>query len=169
MEKKIALLEAHQKEIHDALVAMEGHALRLYQVTPWPSNVHSDCVAESMGEAATYISHGVWFRTALEHGVSGAQEESPMLDPDARAREGLYERAQQLSATLVRMGGQLKEAIEGANAAASASLGDPAQPTGKLVRILNNQLQALTNLDARADELDARVRSLAPSVPPRAS
>lgn len=92
-----------------------------------------------------------------------------MLDPDARAREGLYERAQQLSATLVRMGGQLKEAIEGANAAASASLGDPAQPTGKLVRILNNQLQALTNLDARADELDARVRSLAPSVPPRAS
>ena len=32
LEKKVALLEAHQKEIHDSLSSMESHALRLYQV-----------------------------------------------------------------------------------------------------------------------------------------
>jgi hypothetical protein len=32
LEKKVALLEAHQKEVHDSLVSMEGLALRMYQV-----------------------------------------------------------------------------------------------------------------------------------------
>ena len=33
LEKKVALLEAHQKEIHDSLVSMENVALRMFQVT----------------------------------------------------------------------------------------------------------------------------------------
>lgn len=32
LEKKIALLEAHQKEVHDSLVSMENVALHMYQV-----------------------------------------------------------------------------------------------------------------------------------------
>ena len=36
LDKRIALLEAHQKEVHDALVSMEGHALSLYQASPHP-------------------------------------------------------------------------------------------------------------------------------------
>lgn len=31
LEKKVALLEAHQKEVHDSLVSMENVALRMYQ------------------------------------------------------------------------------------------------------------------------------------------
>ena len=30
------MLETQQKEVHDALVAMEGEALRLYKVNIWP-------------------------------------------------------------------------------------------------------------------------------------
>lgn len=45
LEKKIALLEAHQKEIHDALVSMENHALRLYQVGPPQSHPPRGCLA----------------------------------------------------------------------------------------------------------------------------
>ncbi len=38
MEKKVALLEAHQKEVHDSLTSMEGLALRMYQVGPATRN-----------------------------------------------------------------------------------------------------------------------------------
>lgn len=32
LEKKVGMLETHQKEIHDALLSMENEASRLYQV-----------------------------------------------------------------------------------------------------------------------------------------
>ena len=88
------------------------------------------------------------------------QEERGTLDEDGREREVLYERAERLSNALVAMGHQLKEAIEGVNAAAATSVGDPNQPLGKLVRILNNQLQALTHLDARTDTLATKLDKL---------
>ena len=88
------------------------------------------------------------------------QEERGALDEDGRERELLYERAERLSNALVSMGHQLKEAIDGVNAAAATSMGDPNQPIGKLVRILNNQLQALTHLDARTDALAAKLDNL---------
>ena len=34
LEKKVGMLETHQREIHDALASMEAEATRLYQVTP---------------------------------------------------------------------------------------------------------------------------------------
>ena len=36
--------------------------------------------------------------------------------------------------------------------------GDSATPLGKVVAILNSQLQALTTLDDRTDALDARLK-----------
>lgn len=88
------------------------------------------------------------------------QEEKGSLDEEGREREMLYERAERLSSSLVSMGQQLTAAIEGVNTAAASSLGDPTQPIGKLVKILNNQLLALTHLDARTDDLTAKVQSL---------
>ena len=32
LEKKLGLLEAHQKEVHDSLVSIEAEADRMYQV-----------------------------------------------------------------------------------------------------------------------------------------
>ena len=45
-------------------------------------------------------------------------------------------------------------------AGAAASAGDPSTPLGKAVRILNNQLQALTSIDEHTDALDARLEKL---------
>ncbi len=45
-------------------------------------------------------------------------------------------------------------------AGASASMGDVTTPLGKAVRILNNQLQALTAIDERTDALEARLQKL---------
>ena len=92
------------------------------------------------------------------------QEEKGLTDEEGREREVLYERAERMSGALVAMGVQLREAIEGVNAAAAASMGDPNQPLGKLVRILNNQLQALTHMDSRTDDLAGRLDSLSAGV-----
>ena len=43
---------------------------------------------------------------------------------------------------------------------ASASMGDTSTPLGKAVRILNNQLQALTAIDERTDALETRLERL---------
>lgn len=118
LEKKLQMLETHQKGIHDALTGMEGEAERLYR------------------------------------------EERPLLDDDSRERDRLYERAERVGALLSHLGEQLKEAIADVNDSTAASLGDTATPLGKAVRILNNQLQALTQMDARIDELSGRVAEL---------
>ena len=46
---------------------------------------------------------------------------------------------------------------------ASASMGDTSTPLGKAVRILNNQLQALTSIDERTDALEARLEKISTS------
>lgn len=58
------------------------------------------------------------------------------------------------------MSQQLRAATEGVNSAAASTAGDPSQPAGKLVRILNNQLLALTHLETRTDELTSKVQEL---------
>ena len=43
---------------------------------------------------------------------------------------------------------------------AAASIGDPSTPLGKVVRILNNQLQALTSVDEQTGALEARLEKV---------
>ena len=43
---------------------------------------------------------------------------------------------------------------------AAANLGDGSGPLGKLVRVLNNQLNALMQLEAQTDELSGKLASL---------
>ena len=43
---------------------------------------------------------------------------------------------------------------------AAASIGNPSTPLGKAVRILNNQLQALTSVDEQTSMLEARLEKL---------
>lgn len=40
LEKKVGMLETHQKEIHDALLSMENEAARLYQVPSLSHGLH---------------------------------------------------------------------------------------------------------------------------------
>ncbi len=43
---------------------------------------------------------------------------------------------------------------------AAASIGDPSTPLGKAVRIINNQLQALTSVDEQTSTLEVRLETL---------
>eukprot|EP00887_Chlorella_sp_A99_P001142 scaffold14.g1142.t1 len=113
LERKLQVLEMHQKGIHEALGGMEAEAERLYR------------------------------------------EEVPLLDDESRERDCLYERASRVAASLSYLSDQLKAAIADVNDSTATSLGDASTPMGKVVRILNNQLHALAQIDARTEELSA--------------
>lgn len=118
LERRLQMLEAHQKGIHDSLTGMEGEAERLYR------------------------------------------EERPLADDEAVERDVLYERAEKVTAVLTRLGEQLGEAISDTNEVTAASLGDGSAPMGKLVRVLNNQLNALMQLEAQTEEMSEKLASL---------
>lgn len=119
LDKRLCMLETHQREVHEALVGMEGEARRMYM------------------------------------------EERAMMDDDATERERLYDKAEALSAMLVRMGAQLQGIVGDVNASAAAAGGDPSTPMAKIVRILNNQLHALTQIDARTAQLEGALAQVA--------
>lgn len=58
-----------------------------------------------------------------------------------------------MSQTLGVVASELSATVDQVNSLASASLGDPDTPAGAVVRILNSQLQALSQLEGRVDEM----------------
>lgn len=118
LERRLQMLEAHQKGIHDVLSGMEGEAERLYR------------------------------------------EERPLADDETVERDILYERAERVGALLMRIGEQLSEAIGDVNQVTVTNLGEGTAPLGKLVRVLNNQLDALMQLDAQTEELASKVNAM---------
>lgn len=112
LERKLGLLETHQKEVHHSLTSIEAEAARMHQ------------------------------------------EERSLGDDDAEDRDALYERADRVAAALASTGDQLRDVICDVNEGATASQGTADSPVVKAVRILNNQLQALTAIDARTSQLE---------------
>ena len=82
------------------------------------------------------------------------------MDDDVKARDRMYERAEEMAGALAAVGDELRDAIADVNSSTEASLGDRDTALGKAVRVLNNQLQALTNIEARTEELERRLREL---------
>jgi ABC-type transporter Mla subunit MlaD len=64
------------------------------------------------------------------------------MDDDAKARDRMYERAEEVAGALAAVGDELRDAIADVNSSAEANLGDRDTTLGKAVRVLNNQLQA---------------------------
>lgn len=75
-----------------------------------------------------------------------AGSERALLDSDAQERDRLYERAESVSSALLMLGTQLHSTVGDVNAVSSSTLGDSAGPVASIVRILNNQLQALSQV-----------------------
>lgn len=69
-----------------------------------------------------------------------------MYDEETLQRDALYERAERVSASLCKIGDELKNAIANVNEFAANSLPPEATPVGSIVRILNNQLAALSQV-----------------------
>ncbi|RMZ56988.1 hypothetical protein APUTEX25_005050, partial [Auxenochlorella protothecoides] len=118
LERKLAMLDTHQRGIHETLTGMEHEAARL------------------------------------------AQEEAGLQDEGTRDRDVLYARAERVGAQLADLGALLHRTVADINANTAASLGDTDSPLGKVVRILNNNLQALALIDARTEEARVRLNSL---------
>jgi len=88
------------------------------------------------------------------------REERPLYDDDAMQRDALYERAERISSALCRIGDDLKGAIVDLNDSAAAALPPENSPVGTIIRILNNQLGALSQVDRRCEELAHQVELL---------
>jgi len=117
LERRLQMVEAHQKGIHEALNGMSSEAERLYK------------------------------------------EELGLADDQAVERDALYERTSRLGVTLNQIGEQLGGAIHDVNSVTAASLGD-AGSVSKLVRVLNNQLNALIQLEGKTSEVQQELNKL---------
>jgi nuclear pore complex protein Nup62 len=83
------------------------------------------------------------------------------MDSDALERDRLYSRAEAISSSLFQVGGELQAAVSNINDLNAAAMGDTSSPVGAIIRILNNQLQALTQIDNRATELGSELGRIA--------
>jgi nuclear pore complex protein Nup62 len=70
----------------------------------------------------------------------------------------------QVAGALAAVAGELTTSVDRINELASASLGDPNTPMGSVVRVLNNQLQALGQIEGRIQELDRQVEGVKASM-----
>lgn len=86
--------------------------------------------------------------------------ERSLMDADSQSRDRLYGRAQQVASALNAVASELTYSVDKINELASASLGDPNTPMGSVVRVLNNQLQALGQIEGRIQELDRQVEGV---------
>eukprot|EP00798_Chlamydomonas_sp_ICE-L_P016744 gene16744-23016_t len=66
------------------------------------------------------------------------------MDVHAAERDKLNSRAEKVSSSLMVLGSELHGVVGSVNELSAVSMGDPSSPVGAIVRILNNQLQALT-------------------------
>jgi len=86
------------------------------------------------------------------------REEQGLADEQAVERDVLYERTARLSTTLNQIGAQLGEAIQDVNSVNESSQGTSS--VDKLVRVLNNQLNALIHLESKTAELSKEFNQL---------
>ncbi len=70
----------------------------------------------------------------------------------------------QVSNVLAMLASELTRTVDTVNDVAAGSMGDPETPLGAVVRILNNQLQALNQMEGRVDELEGEVAAIAPAM-----
>lgn len=88
------------------------------------------------------------------------QDEKHQMNSEDTERDNLYARAERISAELGNMTLELKACIENVNSRSDTGQGESSDPLSKVVRILNNQLQALTNVNASSEDVTKRLEQL---------
>ena len=81
------------------------------------------------------------------------------MNDEDNERDNLYARAESISAELGIMTLELKSCIDNVNSRAGGQ-GEASDPLSKVVHILNNQLQALSNVDDSSEQVTRRLEQL---------
>lgn len=81
------------------------------------------------------------------------------MNDEDNERDKLYARAEEISAELGNMTLELKTCIDNVNSRVG-SQGEASDPLSKIVHILNNQLQALSNVDDASEQVARRLEQL---------
>ena len=81
------------------------------------------------------------------------------MNDEDNGRDNLYARAEKISAELGIMTLELKSCIDNVNSRAGGQ-GEASDPLSKIVHILNNQLQALSNVDDGSEQVTKRLEQL---------
>lgn len=81
------------------------------------------------------------------------------MNDEDNERDKLYARAEEISAELGNMTLELKSCIDNVNSRVG-SQGEASDPLTKIVYILNNQLQALSNVDDASEQVTRRLEQL---------
>eukprot|EP00878_Enallax_costatus_P036453 GHUV01040940.1.p1 GENE.GHUV01040940.1~~GHUV01040940.1.p1 ORF type:complete len:604 (+),score=248.82 GHUV01040940.1:79-1890(+) len=194
LERQLGMIETHQKEVHDSLVSIEAEAERMYanERTLMDAdtqdrdsavlsnrhtllNVEQELRAVHAGQQALerqlgmIETHQKEVHDSLVSIEAEAERmyanERTLMDADTQDRDRLYARAQAVSTALGSLATELTRSVDQVNELAAASLGDPSTPMGSVVRVLNGQLQALSQLECRIEELNGQIDNLKLTVP----
>lgn len=88
------------------------------------------------------------------------QDEKNLMSDEDSERDALYDRAEQISNDLGHMALTLRDCINNVNARSATSQADASDPLSKIVRILNNQLQALTHVDESTEQVARKLEEI---------
>lgn len=89
----------------------------------------------------------------------GVQDEKHLMHDEDNERDNLYARAEEISAELGNMTLELKTCINNVNSRVG-NQGEASDPLSKIVHILNNQLQALSNVDDASEQVARRLEQM---------
>jgi nuclear pore complex protein Nup62 len=154
LDRKLGLIEAHHKEIHDALASMEGAAARAYAADAPSLDADGRARDALYGRAAALGAALARCGDDLRSAIADVNAGALAAAGDGEGAPG----GAGGPGALVAAGGDVASTTP-PGASRPASL-PPAAQLGKLVRVLNSQLQALADLDERCDVLEARLGAL---------
>lgn len=157
LERKLGLLEAHQREVHEALGSMEAAAAAAYADELRPAmlggNDRDAAQRDALYERAEAIA------AALAR--AGDDLRGAIADVNASAAVASGAAASVVSSSAPSSSSSSALALSNASdTAADPCSSSSSAPLPKLVKVLNNQLHALSSLDEKCEQLEARLRAL---------
>ena len=169
LERKLGLLEAHQKEVHDALGSMEAAAAAAYADELRPAMLsgndrdaaqrdalyeRAEAIASALARAGDDLRGAIADVNASAAVASGAASVSAITSGGAAAASSSS------SSSALALAFPSSSAAAAVGGGPSASSSSSSAPLPKLVKVLNNQLHALSALDEKCERLEARLRAL---------
>ena len=156
LERKLGLLEAHQREVHEALGSMEAAAAAAYADELRPAmlggNDRDAAQRDALYERAEAIA------AALAR--AGDDLRGAIADVNASAAVASGAAASVVSSSAPSSSSSALALSNASDTAADPCSSSSSAPLPKLVKVLNNQLHALSSLDEKCEQLEARLRAL---------